>query len=159
DIIHAHYAVPHATAAYLAREMLSAAPHAPRTVTTLHGTDITLVGSDPGYEAVVGFSIARSDAVTAVSASLRTDTIRTLKIARAIDVIPIFLDCGEWRRRPDAELRARLCGNGQADAVIIHVSNFRPVKRVDAVFDVFQRVADRVRARLVLIGDGPDREP
>src|SRR6185295_15208969 len=159
DIIHAHYAVPHATAAHLAREMLARGSGTPRTVTTLHGTDITLVGSDPGYESVVGFSIDRSDAVTAVSSALKQDTIRTLKIGRHIRVIPNFLDCAEWRRRPDPALRARICRSGGADNVIVHVSNFRPVKRVDAVFDVFRRVRERVRATLVMIGDGPDREP
>jgi N-acetyl-alpha-D-glucosaminyl L-malate synthase BshA len=158
DIIHAHYAVPHATAAYLAREMLARPPFGrPRTVTTLHGTDITLIGSDPGYESVVAFSIERSDGVTAVSSALRQDTIRTLKIARDIRVIPNFLDCVEWRRRPDPALRERICAPHGLEAVVIHVSNFRPVKRVEVVFEVFRRVFRRVRAALVLIGDGPDR--
>ena len=158
DIIHAHYAVPHATAAHLAREMLADAPsRRPRTVTTLHGTDITLVGGDPGYESVVGFSIARSDGVTAVSEALKRETFRTLRIARDIRVIPNFLDCSEWRRRFDPALRARLCAAPGVDAVVTHVSNFRPVKRVDAVFDVFLKVHAQVRAALVMIGDGPDR--
>jgi L-malate glycosyltransferase len=160
DVVHAHYAVPHATAAYLAREMLARAPNgAPRTVTTLHGTDITLLGSDPGYESVVAFSIERSGAVTAVSSALKADTIRALEIERDIRVIPNFLDCTEWRRRPDPALRERILRPRQLDAVLIHVSNFRSVKRVDAVFDVFLRVSRRVRAALVMIGDGPDREP
>jgi N-acetyl-alpha-D-glucosaminyl L-malate synthase BshA len=158
DIIHAHYAVPHATAAYLAREMLARPPSGrPKTVTTLHGTDITLVGSDPGYESVVAFSIKRSDGVTAVSSSLKQETIRTLKIGRNIRVIPNFLDCSDWRRRPDQALRDRICGPHRLDAVIVHVSNFRPVKRVDAVFEVFRQAFKRVRAALVMIGDGPDR--
>jgi N-acetyl-alpha-D-glucosaminyl L-malate synthase BshA len=158
DIIHAHYAVPHATAAYLAREMLGRKPAGrPRTITTLHGTDITLVGSDPGYESVVAFSIERSDGVTAVSEALKQDTIRTLGIERDIRVISNFLDCSEWRRRPDAALRDRICGPHRLEAVLTHVSNFRPVKRVEAVFEVFRRVFTRVRAALVMIGDGPDR--
>jgi L-malate glycosyltransferase len=160
DIVHAHYAVPHATAAHLAREMLAThRPAPPRTVTTLHGTDITLVGSEPGYASVVAFSIDRSDAVTAVSSALKQDTVRTLGITREIRVIPNFLECSEWRRRPDPSLREWICGARGLESVIVHVSNFRPVKRVDAVFDVFRRVFDRVRAALVLIGDGPDREP
>ena len=158
DIIHAHYAVPHATAAYLAREMLDRSRAGrPRTITTLHGTDITLVGSDPGYESVVAFSIERSDGVTAVSEALKQDTIRTLRIERDIRVIPNFLDCAEWRRRPDAALRDRISGPHRLEAVLAHVSNFRPVKRVEAVFEVFRRVFARVRAGLVMIGDGPDR--
>lgn len=161
DIVHAHYAVPHATAAHLAREMLARGPNArpPRTVTTLHGTDITLIGSDPCYEDVVGYSIEQSDAVTAVSASLKRDTMRTLSLQRDIQVIPNFLDCLEWRRRPDADLRRHVCESGGYDAVVVHVSNFRPVKRVGVVVDVFHRIRSAVRARLVMIGDGPDRAP
>ena len=161
DIVHAHYAVPHATAAHLAREMLARGPQArpPRTITTLHGTDITLLGSDPSYEAVVSYAIEQSDLVTAVSASLRDDTIRSLGIAREIRVIPNFLDCEEWRRRPDAALRREICGPHPNARVLIHVSNFRPVKRVDVVLDVFLRVLERVDAVLAMVGDGPDREP
>jgi N-acetyl-alpha-D-glucosaminyl L-malate synthase BshA len=157
DIVHAHYAVPHATAAYLAGEMLKSAARAsrPRTVTTLHGTDITLVGSDPSYAWVVGFSIERSDVVTAVSQSLRADTVSALGIRRAIEVIPNFLDCEVYRRRFDPDLRRQLCTRGEA--LLVHMSNFRPVKRVDAVVEVFQRVRREVPSRLLLIGDGPDR--
>lgn len=158
DIIHAHYAVPHATAAYLAHDILSAeAGRPPRTVTTLHGTDITLVGSDPSYASVVGFSIAASHGVTAVSESLKRDTISALGITRDIEVIPNFLDCDEYRRRPDASLRQRLCPAGECEALITHVSNFRSVKRVGLVLEIFRRVRTRVRARLVMVGDGPDR--
>jgi N-acetyl-alpha-D-glucosaminyl L-malate synthase BshA len=159
DIVHAHYAVPHATAAYLAEQMLGSAPGAavPRTVTTLHGTDITLVGSDPSYARVVGFSIERSDGVTAVSRSLRADTIAALGIRHTIEVIPNFLDCAVYRRRFDADLRERLCPSDRCDALVVHVSNFRPVKRVDVALDVFGEIRQRVRARLVLIGDGPVR--
>jgi N-acetyl-alpha-D-glucosaminyl L-malate synthase BshA len=159
DIVHAHYAVPHATAAYLADQILSAGGNgaAPKMVTTLHGTDITLVGSDPSYARVVGFSIEQSHGVTAVSQSLKTDTIRTLAITHDIRVIPNFLDCSEYSRRPMPALRTELCPSGICEAVVIHVSNFRPVKRVDAVLDAFRLIRRRVRARLVLIGDGPDR--
>jgi L-malate glycosyltransferase len=159
DIIHAHYAVPHATAAYLARQILDASPgRTPRTVTTLHGTDITLVGSDPSYRRVVAFSIEQSDAVTTVSQSLRHDTVSALGIERGIEVIPNFLDCGEYRRKPDAALRARLCPPARYDALVIHISNLRPVKRVGVALDVFRRIRERVRARFLVVGDGPDRE-
>ncbi len=156
DIIHAHYAVPHATAAYLARQILDSGADGPvpRVVTTLHGTDITLVGSDPSYSETVAFSIEQSDGVTAVSQSLRADTYRALKVKRDIRVIPNFLDCHRYRRQPWPEVRARYCR--EDEKVVVHMSNFRPVKRVEAVVEVFARIASRVRARLILVGDGPD---
>jgi len=157
DIVHAHYAVPHATAAYLADQILmgSSGVTPPRTVTTLHGTDITLIGTDPSYARVVSFSIEQSHGVTAVSTSLQQDTIRALGIRRPIEVIPNFLD-DSYARRRDPALRARL-GVAENDAVVIHMSNFRPVKRLPIVLDVFARIR-RVRpARLILIGDGPER--
>jgi N-acetyl-alpha-D-glucosaminyl L-malate synthase BshA len=157
DVVHAHYAVPHATAAYLAVQMLASGGAAPRVVTTLHGTDITLVGSDPSYKRVVAFSIERSDAVTAVSASLRANTMAALGIRQDIRVIPNFLDCATYRRRIDSTLRTQLCPEATCDALILHVSNFRPVKRVDVALDVFRRIRQRVRARFVLVGDGPVR--
>jgi len=159
DIVHAHYAVPHATAAYLVRQMLVSAPGvvAPRTVTTLHGTDITLVGSDPSYARVVAFSIEQSHGVSAVSQSLKTDTITALGVRHDIRVIPNFLDCDTWRRRPDPDLRARLCPPDRYDALVVHVSNFRAVKRVDIALDVFRLIRRRVRARFILVGDGPVR--
>jgi L-malate glycosyltransferase len=160
DIVHAHYAVPHATAAYLADQMLAAAPGVvcPRMVTTLHGTDITLIGSDPSYTRVVAFSIEQSHAVTAVSQSLRADTSLALGIRHEkIRVIPNFLDCTEYRRRFDPDLRAQLCPPAEFDALAVHVSNFRPVKRVDVALDVFRLIRQSVRARFALIGDGPVR--
>ena len=158
DLLHAHYAVPHATAAYLAQRVLATDREpAPRTVTTLHGTDITLIGSDPSYASVIGFSIESSDGVTAVSESLRRDTASALGVRRDIRVIPNFLNVDTWARQLDPDLRARLCPPG-CEAVIMHVSNFRPVKRVDVVLEIFRRIRTRVRSRLVLIGDGPDRQ-
>ena len=160
DVVHAHYAVPHATAAYLADQMLAAAPGVvcPRMVTTLHGTDITLIGSDPSYTRVVAFSIERSHAVTAVSRSLRADTSSALGIRpEKIRVIPNFLDCAEYRRRFDPDLRAQVCPPAEFDALVVHVSNFRPVKRVDVALDVFRLIRQTVRARFALIGDGPVR--
>ena len=157
DILHAHYAVPHATAAYLARQILETTANArvPKVVTTLHGTDITLVGSDHSYAETVAFSIERSDGVTAVSESLRADTCRALGIKRHIEVIPNFLDCKRYRRTDSPALRQRYCQD-QSEKLVIHMSNFRPVKRVEAVIDVFGRIAATVPARLLLVGDGPD---
>jgi L-malate glycosyltransferase len=159
DIVHAHYAVPHATAAYLADQMLASSPgvNPPRMVTTLHGTDITLVGSDPSYKRVVAFSIERSHGVTAVSQSLKADTLAALGIQHEITVIPNFLDCSEYRRRFDPALRERLAPADRYDALVLHVSNFRPVKRVDVALDVFRQIRRHVRARFVLAGDGPVR--
>jgi N-acetyl-alpha-D-glucosaminyl L-malate synthase BshA len=125
-------------------------------ITTLHGTDITLVGTDPSYAETVRFSIDRSDSVTAVSESLRTDTIERLQAASPIRVIPNFLDCDRFKRVFEPGLRERLCPGAQYDALVVHLSNFRPVKRVDAVVKVFKRIRERVRARLVLAGEGPD---
>lgn len=158
DIVHAHYAVPHATAAFLADQMLASADRScqTKTVTTLHGTDVTLVGSDPSYAWVVGFSIERSHGVTAVSESLRRDTVAALGVRRPIDVIPNFLDCAIYRRQTDKTLRDAVSAGGTAK-VITHMSNFRPIKRLDIVLDVFTRVRRQVPARLVLVGDGPVR--
>ena len=160
DVVHAHYAVPHATAAYLARQILEAtapAARAPRVVTTLHGTDITLVGSDRSYSETVAFSIERSDGVTAVSESLRGDTYRSLDVKRDIRVIPNFLDCQRYRRAPNADLRRRYARD-PGEKLVIHMSNFRPVKRATAVVEVFAKIAAKLPARLLLVGDGPDLE-
>jgi len=157
DIVHAHYAVPHATAAYLAGQILRSGPVPTTlpTVTTLHGTDITLVGADPSYRPVVAFSIEQSNAVTAVSGSLRQDTFASLGIRREIHVIPNFLDCGLYARRREPAMRERLCRYD--GPVLMHMSNFRPVKRAGIVFDVFTRLRARMRATLVYVGDGPER--
>ena len=157
DILHAHYALPHATANYLAHQIASETmgDAAPKTVTTLHGTDITLVGSDPSFKEVVAFSIDQSHGVTTVSDSLRRDTVRTLGIERDIRVIYNFLDCERYRRAQDPALRRQLAGG--ADAIVMHVSNFRPVKRVDRVLEAFVRIRECVNARLVMVGNGPDR--
>lgn len=157
DVVHAHYAVPHATAAFLGEQILrgQGCQDRLRTVTTLHGTDITLVGADPSYRAVVAFSIEQSHAVTAVSESLRRDTIATLGIKRGIEVIPNFLECGHYVRQRDTSLRNQLCPRD--GAVIMHMSNFRPVKNAGAVFDVFERIRRQMPAKLIFIGDGPER--
>ena len=156
DIIHAHYAIPHAAAAYLARQILAsgAGGIVPRTITTLHGTDVTILGSDPSYRETVAFCIDQSDAVTAVSASLRDDTRRDMRVASDIVVVPNFLDCEFHRRVPDPALRARFCKPDEK--LVIHISNLRPVKQPDAVVRVFARIRERVAARLLVVGEGPE---
>ena len=159
DIVHAHYAIPHATAAYLARQILIAKHPSlvPSVITTLHGTDITLLGSDRSYSETVSFCIEASDGVTAVSESLKADTMRELGITKDIRVIPNFLDCS-IHRRVDAEwVRERVIGD-PAGKVLIHVSNFRPVKRTLAVVDLFARITWEVPSHLLMVGDGPDRD-
>ena len=156
DVIHAHYAVPHATAANLAKQVLGAtSARTPRVVTTLHGTDITLVGNDPSFSEIVAFSIEESDGVTAVSESLREATRRDLGVRRDITVIPNFLDCAAYRRRTVPGLRQRFVRD-DGSRLVMHMSNFRPVKRIDTVLRVFAAVAKRVKSRLVLVGDGPE---
>jgi N-acetyl-alpha-D-glucosaminyl L-malate synthase BshA len=155
DILHAHYAIPHATAALLARQVLDSTGRPPRVVTTLHGTDITLVGNDPSFSEIVAYSIEQSDGATAVSRSLRDATKRELGVQRDITVIPNFLDCDVFRRVDVPQLRERFSAGGRAK-VVIHVSNFRPVKRIDAVMQVFARIARQIPARLLLVGDGPE---
>jgi N-acetyl-alpha-D-glucosaminyl L-malate synthase BshA len=158
EIVHAHYAVPHATAAWLAREILTVRHDVepPRIITTLHGTDITLIGSDPSFMEAVSFSIDHSDAVTAVSCSLRDSTCAAMPIHTDVRVIYNFLDCCQFQRRFDPELRRKLSLGGDDEALIVHMSNFRPVKRLDAVMDIFRRIRQHRKARLVLAGEGPD---
>jgi L-malate glycosyltransferase len=159
DIIHAHYAIPHSAAAYLAKQILTSqggGNRPPKVVTTLHGTDISIVGSDPSYSEIAAFCIERSDGVTAVSESLRRETTERLRVEKAIRVIPNFLDCGFYGRRFDESLRERFCPTGTCEKLIVHASNFRPVKRVETVVEVFRRVCLRVRARLLLVGQGPE---
>ena len=158
DVIHAHYAVPHATAAFLSQKVLASTGNGriPRVVTTLHGTDITLVGSDQSYSEIVAFSIEQSNRVTAVSESLRASTYAELGVKRPIEVIPNFLDCAIHRRVPRPDLRSRFTGGDPATKIVVHVSNLRPVKRIDAVLAIFDRIRKRVPARLLLVGDGPE---
>jgi len=156
DVIHAHYAIPHATAGFLSRQVLGAhGSGAPRVVTTLHGTDITLVGSDPSYSEIVAYSIERSDGVTAVSQSLAAATHTELCVTRDIVVIPNFLDCSLYRRIVVPGLRRRFTRDDDTK-LVIHVSNLRPVKRIDAVMEIFARILRGVSARLLLVGDGPE---
>ncbi len=158
DVIHAHYAIPHAAAAYLATRILAASDDArvPRVITTLHGTDVTLIGSNASYSETAAFCIDQSDGVTAVSESLRHETYRELPVHAEIRVIPNFLDCQYHRRIPDDTLRARYCGGDPGTSLVIHVSNFRPVKQAHAVVEIFRRVRERMPAKLLLVGDGPE---
>jgi N-acetyl-alpha-D-glucosaminyl L-malate synthase BshA len=159
DVLHVHYAVPHATAAWMAREVLG--PRAPRIVTTLHGTDITLVGADPCHLPITRFSILKSDAVTAPSEFLRRATWANFDIPDdfPIEVIPNFVDTDEYVPRGDrGRLRCYLPGLGD-EPVLFHTSNFRPVKRIGDVVSVFAAVNREVPCRLVLVGDGPERSP
>jgi N-acetyl-alpha-D-glucosaminyl L-malate synthase BshA len=157
DVIHAHYAIPHATAALLAKQVLAASGHVPvpRVVTTMHGTDITVVGNDPSYSEIVAFSIEKADGATAVSESLRRSTGTELNVRRSITVIPNFLDCTVFQRIDAPELRRRF-SREETSKVVIHVSNFRPVKRIDAVVSIFARICRQMPARLLLVGDGPE---
>ncbi len=158
DVVHAHYAIPHAAAAYLARQILLAtnSGSAPKVITTLHGTDITLLGSDQSYSETVAFCIDRSDGITAVSDSLRADTYHDLRVRSEIRVIHNFLDCSVHRRAPAPTLRERLCPPDRYSKLVTHVSNFRSVKRADAVVRTFKGIREQVKARLLLVGDGPD---
>lgn len=152
DLLHVHYAIPHSVSALLARAM--AAPRRLPFITTLHGTDITLVGADRSYLPITRFSIEQSDGVTAVSGYLRDRTVREFEIRRPIEVIPNFVNCDLYCRAPEA---ARAAFAPRGEPILMHLSNFRPVKRVTDVIEIFARVRRQMPARLVLMGDGPDR--
>ena len=154
DLLHVHYAIPHAYAAYMARKILEDQGVYIPVVTTLHGTDITLVGKHPSYKPAVCFSIEHSSAVTAVSESLRLDTERIFGIRRRINVIPNFVDLDRYGRCAAGD-RSKVAPDGVP--ILVHVSNFRRVKRIPDVIDVFARVRTQIPVRLVLVGDGPER--
>jgi L-malate glycosyltransferase len=157
DLLHVHYAIPHSVSALLARQMLAArGKHLP-FITTLHGTDITLVGLDRSYLPITRFGIMQSDGVTAISSYLRDRTREAFDIQSEIEVIHNFVNCDVYVRNPDlvAEMRPRYAAPNEK--LIVHLSNFRPVKRVTDVVEVFARIAKEVPSRLLLIGDGPDR--
>lgn len=156
DLMHVHYAIPHASAAWMAQRILAAQGRFVPFITTLHGTDITLVGRDPSFEPVITFSMERSNAVTAVSESLKRDTYTHFPLQRDIRVIPNFVCLDTYRHTPDPALRARYAPNGEV--LLVHVSNFRAVKRVGDVVRMFKLLRQRMPARLLLIGDGPERQ-
>jgi L-malate glycosyltransferase len=156
DILHVHYAIPHATAANLAQQILASQGIRVAVVTTLHGTDVTLVGKDPTYEPVVSFAINQSDAVTAVSEFLKADTYKHFHVNREIEVIPNFIDLNRFSHKSKSHFKMAIAPNGER--IVTHVSNFRKVKRVDHVIEVFKGIHDRLPAKLLLVGDGPERQ-
>ena len=153
DLLHVHYAIPHSVSALLARQM--AAPRRLPFITTLHGTDITLVGSDRSYLPITRFSIEQSDGITSVSEYLRRATVDTFGITQPIEVITNFVNCDQYCRAANPEQRAAWAPEGQA--ILMHLSNFRPVKRVTDVVEIFALVREKMPAKLVMLGDGPDR--
>src|SRR5204862_5825608 len=153
DILHVHYAIPHSISAYLAKMMLR--DRVVPFVTTLHGTDITLVGNDRSYLPITRFGIEQSDAVTAVSEYLRQRTIQEFQILRPILVVPNFVDCNVYGRSSDRTLRRRFAQDDEG--ILTHISNFRPVKRVEDVIGIFALVRKERKARLLMVGDGPER--
>ena len=156
DLIHAHYAIPHASAAYTAKQIVKQKiGRSVPVITTLHGTDITLVGRDKTYEPVVTFSINESDAITAVSEDLKNETLRSFAIEKEIHVIPNFVDIRRFSLLNKAHFRKLLAPQGEK--IMAHVSNFRKVKRVEDVVAVFQKVREKMPVKLLMIGDGPER--
>lgn len=155
DILHVHYAIPHASAAFMARQILRSKGVNIPYITTLHGTDITLLGRDRSFEPVITFAMNESDAVTAVSKSLRHDTLTHFKMERDIEVIPNFIDVQRYRGCSTDGVRSAFAPNGER--ILLHVSNFRPVKRVDDVVRIFNLVRQQIPCKLILVGDGPER--
>ena len=156
DVLHLHYAIPHASAAYFARQILKKSGMDIPFITTLHGTDITLVGKDPTYAPVVTFSINESDAITAVSDSLRAETLRSFNIEKEIHVIPNFVDIKRFHQTDKDHFKQMLAPDGER--ILVHVSNFRAVKRVEDVIRIFDNVRKELPAKLLMIGDGPERQ-
>ena len=154
DVLHVHYAIPHASAAYSAKQILKSRNIDLPFITTLHGTDITLLGKDKSFQPVIEFAINQSDAVTAVSKSLKKDTYQFFDIDKDIEVIPNFIDPNLYRFAKDIELRSQFANEN--DVVITHISNFRKVKRVDDVIRIFEGVQRQVSAKLLMVGDGPE---
>lgn len=155
DLIHAHYAIPHATSAYLAKQILKKTNSDIKIITTLHGTDITLVGLEPSFLPLVKFSIEESDGVTAVSRFLKEKTITNYHIDKDIEVIHNFIDNDEFKPKEDCQYRKRFAPNNER--ILIHTSNFRPIKRVPDTIRILEIVKKQIPAKLILVGDGPDR--
>jgi N-acetyl-alpha-D-glucosaminyl L-malate synthase BshA len=155
DVLHVHYAIPHASAALMAKNILASQNIYIPFITTLHGTDITLVGRDPAFLPVIKYSLENSDAVTAVSESLKRDTESIFALTKEIEVIPNFIDLREYNIKFDKCHRSRYAPNGEK--ILIHISNFRKVKRVEDVLRVFDKVRQQLPSKLILVGDGPER--
>ena len=156
DILHVHYAIPHAAVAYMVKKILLQDGHYIPVVTTLHGTDITLVGNNKAFSPVVAFSINKSDGVTAVSESLKQQTYDTFDIKKDIKVIYNFIDFDRFRKTDKDHFKKAIAPNGER--ILVHTSNFRKVKRVEDVIHVFKKVQDKIPSKLLLIGDGPERQ-
>ncbi|MEM8907006.1 MAG: N-acetyl-alpha-D-glucosaminyl L-malate synthase BshA [Bacteroidota bacterium] len=155
DLLHVHYAIPHAAVAYMAKKILLTQGRYVPVITTLHGTDITLVGNHPSFAPVVAFSINKSDGVTAVSKDLRDQTYDSFDIAKEIEVIYNFIDFNRFQRRDKDHFKKAIAPNGER--ILVHTSNFRKVKRVDDVIHIFKKVHGQIPSKLLLIGDGPER--
>ncbi len=155
DVLHVHYAIPHAASAYMARQILKQNNIDIPIVTTLHGTDITLVGKNKTYEPVVSFSINESDIVTAVSESLKQDTYKSFSVNKEIEVIPNFIDFTKFNKTDKQHFKKAIAPNGEK--ILIHISNFRKVKRVGDVVKIFHEVSKNIATKLLLVGDGPER--
>ena len=155
DLLHVHYAIPHASSAFMAQRILESQGKKLPFITTLHGTDITLVGRDKTYEPVVTFSINASDGVTAVSENLKERTYAHFDVTRDIKVIPNFIDLERFKKHHKDHFKTAICPNDEK--LIVHTSNFRKVKRVDDVLRIFKNIVDKIPAKLLLVGDGPER--
>jgi len=155
ELLHVHYAIPHASAAYMAKQVLASQGIKIGVVTTLHGTDITLLGKDPAFEPVITFSINKSDAVTAVSKSLKEDTLKYFSVKKNIQVIPNFIFVEDYQIENRDKKRKQFAPYGEK--ILMHVSNFRKVKRVEDVLRVFDKVKKQIPAKLILLGDGPEK--
>lgn len=156
ELLHVHYAIPHAYAGYMAKKMLEEEGISIPMVTTLHGTDITLVGNHPFYKPAVTFSINNSDFVTSVSKSLKEDTLKFFEIRKDIEVIPNFIDVSKFQRKAFTDCQRELMAHND-EKIITHVSNFRKVKRIEDVVKIFARVQEKVKSRLMMVGEGPER--
>jgi N-acetyl-alpha-D-glucosaminyl L-malate synthase BshA len=156
DVLHVHYAIPHASAAYMAKKILATEGINIPIITTLHGTDITLVGKDSSFEPVITFAINKSDAVTAVSENLKQDTLKHFKINREIEVIPNFICLEQYNYNGSIDaIKTSIAPNGEK--VLIHISNFRKVKRTEDVIRIFDIVRQKIPSKLLMVGDGPER--
>ncbi len=155
DVLHVHYAIPHASVAYMAQQILKSKKINLPYVTTLHGTDITLVGRDPAFEPVIRFSLNHSNALTSVSESLKKDTLKTFKIDNKITVIPNFINIKEYETPHEHCVKTKYAPNGEK--ILVHISNFRKVKRIEDVVKIFDNVKKQFPAKLILVGDGPEK--
>ncbi len=157
DLLHVHYAIPHATSAFLAKQILKCHGINIPVITTLHGTDITIVGKDASLAPVVTFSINESDGVTTVSEDLRKDTYEAFEIRKEIEVIPNFVDLERFKKQRKEHFKRIICPNDEK--LLVHTSNFRKVKRIEDIIQVFAKLKKQIPSKLLLVGDGPERGP